>query len=220
MAYYIVGCNGAYSGAEMQVEGELIFGRNTAGCQVVFPESTKGVSGVHCKVCAQGDSLTLTDLGSTNGTFLSDGTKLTANVPVTLANGQSFYLASKDNSFMVKLVKDAKASPDADSHASRERQYGTDKAHHRIPTGGIIGIVAGAVVLVAVVIIVIFVNKAKNDAIAEAQEELRVQQQMAAEASAQAAEAQQALDAEQNKGIIGNVLDVVEDGIDIYEMFK
>lgn len=43
----------------------------------------------------------LMDLGSTYGTFLSDGTKLEPNKPYYLNYGQSFYLVDPANTFRI-----------------------------------------------------------------------------------------------------------------------
>lgn len=64
--------------------GETIAGRKAAGCDIAFPEDGF-VSGTHCKFTA-GESLTVTDLGSTNGTFVN-GEQVDAEAPRELAAG-------------------------------------------------------------------------------------------------------------------------------------
>ena len=44
----------------------------------------------------------VTDLGSSYGTFLENGTKMEPNKPYTILTGEAFFLASKDNGFRVK----------------------------------------------------------------------------------------------------------------------
>lgn len=83
----------------------VIIGRNAAECVVVFKEGTPGVSGKHCSVYYSSDTgvFTLTDLNSSYGTFLSNGMKLTANSPVNLRPGDSFYVGDKANVIKVEV---------------------------------------------------------------------------------------------------------------------
>jgi hypothetical protein len=48
-------------------------------------------------VTLQGQSVTLTDKGSTYGTFLAGGRKLNAGEPAALRSGDSFYVADSAN---------------------------------------------------------------------------------------------------------------------------
>ena len=83
----------------------VIIGRNPAECVIVFKEGTPGVSGRHCSVYYSSDTgmFTLTDLNSSFGTFLSNGMKLTANSPVNLKPGDSFYVGAKANVIKVEV---------------------------------------------------------------------------------------------------------------------
>lgn len=83
----------------------VIIGRNTAECVIVFKEGTPGVSGKHCSVYYSSDAglFTLTDLGSSYGTFLNNGMKLTANSPINLKPGDSFYVGDKANMIKVEV---------------------------------------------------------------------------------------------------------------------
>ena len=78
----------------------LILGRNRDLCNVVFP-NTPGVSGKHCAVWFKHDKLFLQDLGSTHGTFLKNGAKLFPNQPIELQVGDSFYLGSPLEAFVI-----------------------------------------------------------------------------------------------------------------------
>lgn len=82
----------------------VIIGRNAADCTIVFKEGTPGVSGKHCSVYYNADTsvFTLTDLGSTYGTFLGNGMKLTANSPINLKPGDIFYVGEKTNVLKVE----------------------------------------------------------------------------------------------------------------------
>ena len=47
------------------------------------------------------DCFIITDLGSSYGTFLGNGKKLTANVAEKLSTGDTFYLCDNANRFVV-----------------------------------------------------------------------------------------------------------------------
>ncbi len=85
----------------------IMIGRDASSCQIVFAKDTKGVSGRHCQVAfdpASG-SFTLTDIGSSYGTFLGNGLKLTPNSPVKLRPGDTFYLGDKANILKVEVTR-------------------------------------------------------------------------------------------------------------------
>lgn len=83
----------------------VIIGRNPAECVIVFKEGTPGVSGRHCSIyySSDTDTFTLTDLNSSYGTFLSNGMKLTANSPINLRPGDSFYVGDRANVIKVEV---------------------------------------------------------------------------------------------------------------------
>ena len=72
---------------------EGVFGR-TAG---IYPEfsSERYISGTHGRFSRENGGWTVTDLGSTNGTFLN-GKRLTANVPAPLKKGDRLRIATSD----------------------------------------------------------------------------------------------------------------------------
>lgn len=96
------GSSGQYAGRQIPVGKVMTFGRTT-GCDVTFPEGTPGISRVHCQVAPGSGVVILTDLGSSMGTFLSNGTRLNPNQPHTLRNGESFYLGNQSQSFRVVI---------------------------------------------------------------------------------------------------------------------
>lgn len=97
-----IGPGSALGGKAYSVRGRVVIGRDSKKCQVVFPAKTPGVSSVHCAAQEIAEGVVITDLGSSYGTFLENGTKLEPNKPYTIATGEAFYLASKDNGFRVK----------------------------------------------------------------------------------------------------------------------
>lgn len=98
-------------------EGQTaVIGRNPGRCNITIPENSN-VSGVHCKVEVIGGRVTVTDLGSTNGTYVEttsygmpdvDGAnrvlrKLEAHQPVTLEYFDVIYLGGKTSAFRVEI---------------------------------------------------------------------------------------------------------------------
>jgi len=98
---HLICSRGHFAGSTFPINGTLSIGRDPQRCQVVFPRDTKGISSLHCQLRKQGSSITLTDSGSTYGTFLAGGRKLNANESVSLRPGDSFYLADTKNEFKV-----------------------------------------------------------------------------------------------------------------------
>ncbi len=94
-----------HRGMKVSVQNrEVLIGRDREA-NIVYKDGTAGVSGRHCKLSYdQGlGKFVLTDLGSTYGTFLSDGRKLQPNVPQALKPGDSFYVGDKNNVLRVEL---------------------------------------------------------------------------------------------------------------------
>lgn len=98
----LVGTEGVFAGRRFALEGTLRLGRLPDQNDLVFPADTTGVSGRHCVVRLTDGGATLTDLGSSFGTFLGDGTRLQANQPVELKAGDSFTLGSQKQRFTLE----------------------------------------------------------------------------------------------------------------------
>ena len=101
---YLVCVKGLFAGQRFEVTDQtMTIGRDQHTCTIVFPENTPGISSNHCSIYfdARTKSFVLTDNGSTYGTYLSDGRKLTKAVPEKLVPGSTFALADKANEFMV-----------------------------------------------------------------------------------------------------------------------
>ena len=99
--FYLKGTAGQYNGSEIPLDNEVILGRDSSLCQIVFSSESSAVSGVHCKLQIVGGRVQLTDMGSTNGTFLDSGVRLQSNQAQTLSVGQGFYLGNRMNSFTI-----------------------------------------------------------------------------------------------------------------------
>ena len=99
----IVCGSGVYSGQTINIEKDLVFGRDPS-CGVVFPKSSAGVSRIHCQIVLDNgrERALLVDCGSTYGTFLN-GVRLSPGVPEVLENG-SIISFGQDNSFRYELL--------------------------------------------------------------------------------------------------------------------
>lgn len=102
--YVLRGVTGKYAGQNFDLgKGRVTLGRDPATCNIVFDKNTPGISGRHCQVTydQSQDCFLITDLGSSYGTFLGNGKKLTADVAEKLSAGDTFYLCDSANRFVV-----------------------------------------------------------------------------------------------------------------------
>jgi hypothetical protein len=102
----VICVSGQFAGKAYNLDQKgITIGRDTNLCEIVYPESTKGISRIHCKILfnPQTQMFVLYDLGSTYGTFLENGTRIIQDQPIALRSGQGFYLASQVNYYRVNL---------------------------------------------------------------------------------------------------------------------
>jgi S1-C subfamily serine protease len=95
--------SGEYQGLSISVDSRgMIIGRDPTVRGLVFKRADT-ISKRHCELRWEPSrgAITLADLGSSNGTFLDDGTRLVPNVVRTLQPGQRFYLADRSATFEV-----------------------------------------------------------------------------------------------------------------------
>lgn len=97
----IIGVTGYFAGRKFGVEKHIIIGRDSKKVQIIFPDKTMGVSAVHCELRNVNGALMITDLGSSYGTFLSNGMKLVPSSPHLINIGDEFYLGAVENKFKV-----------------------------------------------------------------------------------------------------------------------
>jgi len=100
------GLDGPYQNSVLQLDKRTVtIGRDPKLSQVVFPPDAHDVSKNHCTVrfSPGQQAFTLTDSGSTNGTFLDSGERLAASTPHLLRSGERFYLGNRKNLFEVRL---------------------------------------------------------------------------------------------------------------------
>lgn len=85
----------------------VTIGRDPQACQIIFAKNTTGVSGRHCTIYFDSATglFTLTDIGSSFGTFTSDGRKLTPQVPVPLRPNDTFYVGDRANILKVEVTQ-------------------------------------------------------------------------------------------------------------------
>ncbi len=105
----INGISGQYANQVFPINDSMVFGRNLDSCNVLFADNTKGISRMHCKVENVGGNITITDLGSSYGTFVN-GMKLQPYTPRVLKAGDTFYLGDKNNLFSLSGVATAAAA--------------------------------------------------------------------------------------------------------------
>ena len=99
---YLQGVSGAYAEAVFPLGECLTFGRNKEQTNIRFGADAVSVSGVHCKVWIDTDGLVkIQDLGSTNGTYFGDGTRLEDNKAYRIKIGEEFWVGSENERFKV-----------------------------------------------------------------------------------------------------------------------
>ena len=61
---------GAYAGAKIPLNAELMMGSDRSRCNVPFPQKTPGISRVHLRIWPEGGRVLAVDMGSSYGTWL------------------------------------------------------------------------------------------------------------------------------------------------------
>lgn len=79
----------------------IIIGRDNS-CNIRFDSSSPNLSRRHCMINYDGSNVWITDMGSSYGTFLANGTRLTQGQKMLLQPGMGFYLGSENISFYRK----------------------------------------------------------------------------------------------------------------------
>ena len=99
----VIGMQGTFANNSFTITGGMVMGRSASRCHLVFPQNTPGVSNVHCELRIVNGGLFIMDRGSSYGTFVGNQTRLNPNQPYQLHDGEVFYLAGMQNSFIVRL---------------------------------------------------------------------------------------------------------------------
>lgn len=92
--------DGTLNGSSYPIADTLCIGRNPALCNIIYPQSEPGVSGMHCKITIVNGQVQLTDAGSSAGTFIN-GVRILPKVPYQMSVGSSFYIGSPKNTFII-----------------------------------------------------------------------------------------------------------------------
>ncbi len=97
------GVSGEYNGVMVPLEGVTVLGRDPHAANLVFGSKAESVSKRHCSIRwdAARSVFVLEDLGSTNGTFLINGERLSAGQARDLRAGERFYIGDQRNQFEV-----------------------------------------------------------------------------------------------------------------------
>ena len=93
---------GVLAGRTFPLGNGVVIGRDPKRCGVCFPVDAKGVSGAHCEIRKTANGFEILDLGSSYGTTLGSGQKLTPNNPVFIPNGTYFMVGSAEQLFQIK----------------------------------------------------------------------------------------------------------------------
>ncbi len=97
----LIALNGYLNGKKFSINGTSRIGRDSSKCNIAFPINSKGISATHCELSFDGKICTITDLGSSYGTFVN-GQKIAANSPQILKSSDKFYLAAPENMFEIR----------------------------------------------------------------------------------------------------------------------
>jgi Trypsin-like peptidase domain/FHA domain len=100
------GVAGQYAGKSFSLDaGPSVLGRDQRAANLVFAPEADSISKRHCMVSwdAARKVFVIQDLGSTNGTFLATGERLTAGQSRDLAAGGRFYIGDLRNQFEVRM---------------------------------------------------------------------------------------------------------------------
>lgn len=94
-------CRGGYlNGRKYEITQDgLTIGRDMDNT-IYYPQSTPGISRHHVRLYWKNGQLMLADVGSSNGTFYQNR-RLPVETPVTIQEGDMFYLAEKVNGFQI-----------------------------------------------------------------------------------------------------------------------
>jgi len=100
------GVAGQYAGKSFSLDaGPSVLGRDQRAANLVFGPEAYSISKRHCMVSwdAERRTFVIQDLGSTNGTFLATGERLTPGVSRDLAPGGRFSIGDLRNQFEVRM---------------------------------------------------------------------------------------------------------------------
>ena len=100
--FVLFGRGGVMNDKGFPFSGIIGIGTDPANCAIVYPKSTKGIAPLHCQLVQENGHWILIDF-STDGTWLKDE-RMNAGQSYVLQAGDYFWLASRENSFLLKDV--------------------------------------------------------------------------------------------------------------------
>ena len=101
----VVTCErGPLKGQSVSSYSSIRVGRNPSACQLAFPDTTPGVSKMHCELTLTPGGAIVNDLGSTYGTYLSDGKKLMPGERRNIGNNGIVLIGSDKVILSVKVT--------------------------------------------------------------------------------------------------------------------
>ena len=103
---YVRSLSAQHRGSRVAVQDHAItLGRSQKDCALVYQDNTPGVSSRHCSLTWNGRAgeFILIDLGSTYGTYLENGQKLTSGAEYHLRAGDRFYLGEPGNMLILEV---------------------------------------------------------------------------------------------------------------------
>ncbi len=130
MEKYLLGTCGNYNRQKIPIKEEIIMGRDSGVCQLVFGASESEISGVHCKIQNIDGVIQVTDMGSTNGTFLETGVRLKPYEPQMLTDKKNISrTAGTDEEQEIEVTvqrtdKDEELTENTENEAEYEEQPG------------------------------------------------------------------------------------------------
>ena len=102
----VLALGGGLRGRGFSISGPGVTIGRDPSCEAAFPPGSEGsnkVSRRHCKLYFENGRLLLVDLGSTNGTYMADGRRLTPGQPIAVRPGDRFYLDNPGNMFEIRM---------------------------------------------------------------------------------------------------------------------
>lgn len=98
----VIELEGPHAGMSFACDRRLVIGRSSKECNIVFPSNAPGISKQHCEMIPSQEGVLLRDLNSSYGTFMADGSPVSADKSVLLKKGDIFFLADKGAVFQIK----------------------------------------------------------------------------------------------------------------------
>lgn len=104
IAYDLHSLSGPLTGTCVDLSADpIVIGRDPKVSNLIIPLSK--ISRKHCTLKFVNGNVLMEDNGSVNGTFLSDGQRLTSGIPYQLKAGDLFFLADREVLFEIRCVK-------------------------------------------------------------------------------------------------------------------